>query len=130
MLKKQKNSLVTLMALSVVSAIYIMIHCPIKYLTGISCPGCGMIRAYLCLLKLDFMKSFYYHPLWPIPAIYLFIYCFYKNKNGRIYNSFVLFAIILFATVYCYRLFNNDDIVNIRVKTGLLYKLFYSIFNG
>ena len=39
------------------------IGCPIKYLTGISCAGCGMTRAWRCVLKLDFARAFSYHPL-------------------------------------------------------------------
>ena len=45
-------------AVCCVIALYVALHligitCPIKYLTGISCPGCGMSRAYICLLRLD-----------------------------------------------------------------------------
>ncbi|WP_373689128.1 DUF2752 domain-containing protein [Clostridium sp. YIM B02551] len=39
------------------------IGCPIKFLTGISCAGCGMTRAWIRVIHLDFKGAFYYHPL-------------------------------------------------------------------
>ena len=39
------------------------ITCPILFMTGISCAGCGMTRAWLSLFRLDFGAAFYYHPL-------------------------------------------------------------------
>jgi hypothetical protein len=57
-----------------VAAIYlgmllVDISCPIKLLTGISCPGCGMTRAWLHLLHGDLSGAFSYHPLFWIPAL-------------------------------------------------------------
>ena len=40
------------------------ITCPIRFLTGISCPGCGMTRALLSALRFDFQAAFFYHTLW------------------------------------------------------------------
>lgn len=34
------------------------ITCPIKQWTGISCPGCGMTRAWLSVLHGDFLRPF------------------------------------------------------------------------
>lgn len=48
--------------------------CPIKYVTGISCAGCGMTRAVLSAIGGEFSGAFYYHPLWfllPIVAVIL-----------------------------------------------------------
>ena len=33
------------------------ITCPIKFITGISCAGCGMSRAWLAFLQLDMAKK-------------------------------------------------------------------------
>lgn len=38
------------------------IYCPIRYVTGIPCPGCGMSRALGCLLRLDIMGSLRCNP--------------------------------------------------------------------
>ena len=41
-------------------------QCPFYALTGVPCPGCGLTRAGLCLLQLDFAGAFALNP-----AIYL-----------------------------------------------------------
>ena len=38
------------------------IYCPIRYATGIPCPGCGMSRALGCLLRLDISGSLRCNP--------------------------------------------------------------------
>ncbi len=44
------------------------IGCPIRYLTGVPCPGCGMTRAWLSALHGDLAAAFAYHPLfWAVP---------------------------------------------------------------
>ncbi len=46
------------------------IGCPIKFATGVSCPGCGMTRAWLEALQLHFDRAFAYHPLfWLVPLV-------------------------------------------------------------
>lgn len=38
------------------------IYCPIRHVTGIPCPGCGMSRALGCLLRLDIPGSLRCNP--------------------------------------------------------------------
>lgn len=38
--------------------------CIIRRVTGFPCPGCGMTRAVLSLLRGDIRTAFAYHPLW------------------------------------------------------------------
>ena len=37
--------------------------CPIKNIFGISCPGCGMTRGFIAILKLDFISAIRYNVL-------------------------------------------------------------------
>ena len=37
--------------------------CPLKLITGLSCPGCGVQRAFHELLHFNFAKAFTYNPL-------------------------------------------------------------------
>ena len=37
--------------------------CPVYFLTGHSCPGCGMGRAVIAAMRGDFAASWSYHPL-------------------------------------------------------------------
>ena len=62
------------------------ITCPIKFITGISCAGCGMSRAWMAFLHLDIAKAFTYHPLfWLVPIAVIVLLC--KSKiNIKINN--------------------------------------------
>ena len=67
------------------------VNCPIKFFTGISCPGCGMTRAVISCLKLDFASAFAHHPMvfsLPVLAVYFI-------RDGRVFkNTFVNAAVI------------------------------------
>ncbi len=39
------------------------IPCPLEYRTGLQCPGCGVTRMSLALLKLEFKSAFMANPL-------------------------------------------------------------------
>ncbi len=46
--------------------------CAVRRLTGYPCPGCGMTRAVLSALRLDFRAAFAYHPLWvTLPLLFV-----------------------------------------------------------
>lgn len=81
--------------------------CIIKAITGIPCPGCGLTRAHLAFLKLDFKNAFYYHPLFFI-VIPFIIYVIVSKKPllGSKRNEIFLYTIIatLFIGVYIYRM--------------------------
>lgn len=48
--------------------------CPIRNITGLPCPGCGMTRAFLSLAKFDLAAALEYHPLfWLIPLIFIVV---------------------------------------------------------
>lgn len=50
------------------------IGCVWKYLFNLSCPGCGMTRAYIALLKLDITVAFRHHFMFPtVPIIFIYI---------------------------------------------------------
>lgn len=72
-------------------------QCPILRLTGIICPGCGMSRAWLAVLHLDFEQAFYYNPVfWFIPVIMLFILFDFRLFKKRMLN---IFAVSLLSMV-------------------------------
>lgn len=54
-------------------ALYLLdIGCVFRLMTGIPCPGCGMTRAWLAALRLDFAAAFAYHPLfWVVPIAFV-----------------------------------------------------------
>ena len=70
--------------------VYIMyrlgVSCIYLCLLGIPCPGCGMTRALLALLRLDFAAAFTLHPMiFTMPLVYLY-FLFEENlfHNRRV----------------------------------------------
>lgn len=51
------------------------IGCVFLYFLGIPCPGCGMTRALLALLRLDLAAAFSYHPLiFVMPYVFCYVF--------------------------------------------------------
>lgn len=99
-IKNWKDKLLTCVIFFVclVAYWYVQIPCLVKALFGIPCPGCGMTRAYIRVLHLDFVGAFQLHPMfWAMPilfAYYLFDGKLIKNKwinNGVLIVSGVGF---------------------------------------
>lgn len=58
---------------------YSGIGCMWKYFLNIPCPGCGMTRAYIALLKGDIASAFGFHSMfWSVPVV--LVYFFFGNK--------------------------------------------------
>ncbi len=119
-------------AISAVAALYaafalLGIGCPIKYLTGISCAGCGMTRAWAAALRLDFAAAASFHPLWwsiP-PAALIFITKRHIRKN--MLNIFLCLFINAFVIVYLYRMLaGGQDIVVCNPQDGLIWRIIRS----
>lgn len=94
MARRTKLALTGLM-LVYVGVVYLLpFTCPILFLTGIHCPGCGLTRAWLAALQGAFARAFVYHPMfWAVPVLYLFFW-----KDGRVFarpwcNRLVLMSI-------------------------------------
>ena len=93
--------------------------CPIRFLTGVSCAGCGMTRAWLSFLRGDIAGAFSFHPLFwiLIPAGLLFLF------RDRLPEKFFCFAAIIaaFLIVYAFRMISpNDTVVVFDPSNGLI----------
>lgn len=119
-----KESILLLCAVGLyVLGMYLLhIPCPIKLLTGVSCPGCGMTRAYASLLRLDFSAAFAYHPLWPLIPILLVLLPIFHRKNFRLaFNLTIWGFVIAMIALYLYRIFIlHDPILSASPADGLI----------
>ena len=96
------------------------ITCPIKHLFGISCPGCGMTRAWLAAVRLDFVVALQFHPLWWTLPLFALAFLFFRHKKVRwALRTTLLCFILLFFAVYFYRLlFTPSPVVEFAPQTG------------
>ncbi|WP_442945399.1 DUF2752 domain-containing protein [Oceanirhabdus sp. W0125-5] len=102
--------------------------CFFRGFSGIPCPSCGITRAYKLLLKGDFIGAFYIHPLFFIPIIILILFLI---KKMDIVYKYKYFLLILFLSVYIYRLitlFPNEAPMIFNQK-GILPRIINIFFN-
>ena len=101
------------------------IGCPIRWFTGISCPGCGMSRAFISLLRLDFAAAFRYHPM-IYPLLILIPYYFLGSektpRRRKLKKFFLAVVIIMFFFVWIFRIFHEDSVVRIDPANGVMIK--------
>ena len=126
-LHKILEALSVLLAVVLLYTFFYVAHigCPIKFVTGFSCAGCGMTRAWFYLLRGDVAKAFYYHPLFFMPAIMFFVFVFRERINPKLYKIIWTMAVVIFLGVYFLRMFNPEDaVVVFQPKEGAIYKAF------
>lgn len=100
------------------------IGCPIKFVTGISCIGCGMTRAWLSVLHFNFKDAFYYHPAFWIPPFILILLCLKNKKSEKYYKIFMFTSIAIFVIIYFVRLiWPYNDIVVFQPENNILSKI-------
>lgn len=106
------------------------IGCPILWLTGISCAGCGMTRAWFYVFCLDFESAFYYHPLFWLPAAVLFFYFFRKKMSKHLVRILSLIAVLMFLIIYLLRMLDpSNNIVIFQPWEGIIGKLLSQLLN-
>ena len=114
--------------IALVAAVYLLLEifgitCPIKWITGISCGGCGMSRAWLSVLRGDFAAAFAFHPLWPVPPAALAMIIFRKKIPQRLFWGTMAVFLVAFVVCYFIRLADpTDTVVTADWKQSLIYK--------
>ena len=84
------------------------IGCPIKFSTGISCPGCGMTRAWFAALSGHLDLAFAYHPLfWMVPIIVVTA-LFHDRIPRRPYTGTLIVCMVMLLLVWAFRMFAPD----------------------
>lgn len=71
-MNRLKNGIILMILISFLCFVIVMpVSCLFETLTGISCPACGMTRAFLAMLRFDFLSAIYYNILSIPLAIFL-----------------------------------------------------------
>lgn len=78
----KKCIILGLLGLWLAAAVLFGRACPFHSVTGLPCPGCGMTRAWLSLLRGDLTSAFRYHGMfWSLPVLLLLFFC-----DGRLFS--------------------------------------------
>ena len=79
-----------------------LLTCPYKALTGFDCPGCGMQRAFIALLKGNVKESLLLYPaLLPVLFTLLItvIHIRFRLKNGAQYIKYSYLTTVSLVTI-------------------------------
>ncbi|MBP1754051.1 MAG: putative rane protein [Firmicutes bacterium] len=128
-----KDRLLLLFAIASLYTVLSLLHigCPLKFLSGISCPGCGMTRAVFSVLHLDFASAWYYHPLFMLAPVIVLLYLFDFYLNPKLLKIIWVMIISAFLIIYLIRLFlTKSNVVEIDISSGLMLKLYQLFFGG
>lgn len=107
-----------------------VIGCPTKVLFGISCPGCGMSRAIISLMRCDFSGAFHNHPfVFLLPAVFV-LFLFSKKITKRSKKILIMLFLLIYLFIYVYRLYVEGDVVTVDIHSGMVYKFLKILFFG
>ncbi len=111
-------------AIAALALLYQNIGCPFRFLFGVSCPGCGMVRAAIRCCKADFAGAWHLHPLvfaLPVFALGLFL----LRKKPKATRMLLLAFAGCLAAVYVYRIASGaaPDVVWFQPERGLFARL-------
>ncbi len=125
---KYKDSLMLLggLGLYCIIALVLNLQCPIRALTGVSCPGCGMTRAVMSLVRLDFKDALYYHPMVfaviPVAAVLALLNLKQKESLRKL---FIIAVCLLLVAVYLYRfIVLKSPVLVFSPQSGAIYKFY------
>lgn len=81
------------------------IACPIRFITSEPCPGCGVTRSLLALLRLDFAAAAYYNPASPLIAVLLLCGLHHNalKLNSKAMTAFYVLGLICVLASYLLR---------------------------
>ena len=77
--KKQPGERVALIAVGVALLIAAVCGCPVYRFFGVSCPCCGVTRAWICLFQGDVSGAFHYHGLFPVLPLLAVLYIWHDK---------------------------------------------------
>lgn len=103
-----KWAIVLMIAYFALGKYFLYSLCPMVLITGLPCPGCGLTRAGVRLLRLDFAGAFQIHPfIYPI-VIYLGIFGWNryirKRRMGGVLKVLLGIILIFMLLFYIWRM--------------------------
>lgn len=127
--KRKSHRIEVITSVAAVVMLYVILEsfgvtCPIKYITGISCAGCGMSRAWIALLHFNIHEAFMYHPLFFLPPVVVIVMLLKSKINIKIYKIFMFTIAGAFVIVYLYRMFIGDgNVVVFEPQNNIAFRI-------
>ena len=80
---------------AIVAIMYVVkFGCVYQRLFGVTCLGCGMTRAVISAIKLDFVSAYSYHKMfWSLPICALYFFCDGKPFKSKFINIAIIVII-------------------------------------
>lgn len=127
--KRKSHRIEVITSVAAVVVLYVILEsfgvtCPIKYITGISCAGCGMSRAWIALLHFNIHEAFMYHPLFFLPPVVGIVMLLKSKINIKFYKIFMFTIASAFVIVYLYRMFIGDgNVVVFEPQNNIVFRI-------
>lgn len=127
--KRRLNRIEVITSVAAVVVLYVILEsfgvtCPIKYITGISCAGCGMSRAWIALMHFNIHEAFMYHPLFFLPPVVVIVMLLKSKINIKFYKIFMFTMAGAFVIVYLYRMFIGDgNVVVFEPQNNIVFRI-------
>lgn len=106
--QESKSGIIAAAACFIIFTVLFKTMCPLRLISGYPCPGCGMTRAFISLLKFDFTGAFSLNPsvfLWVLLAAYIIIMRYFLGKKYESPSDFLIIMASLFTIgIYIYRM--------------------------
>ncbi len=98
-LDKSKILVIIIYIVLVIVCYQLQFGCIYQNFFGVRCPGCGMTRAIISAMKLDFKAAFTHHSMfWSMPVLGLYYLCDGSPFKSKMINR-LIFAMIMLGFI-------------------------------
>lgn len=131
--KRKSHRIEVITSVAAVAVLYVILEsfgvtCPIKYITGISCAGCGMSRAWIAILHLNIHDAFMYHPLFFVPPVVVIVMLLKSKINIKFYKLFMFTMACAFVIVYLYRMImGGGNVVVFEPQNNIVFRIIHKL---
>ncbi len=131
--KRKSQRIEVITAITAVVVLYVILEsfgvtCPIKYITGISCAGCGMSRAWIALLHFNIHDALMYHPLFFLPPVVVIVMLLKSKINIKFYKVFMFTMACAFVIVYLYRMImGGGNVVVFEPQNNIVFRIIHKL---
>lgn len=106
-IKRMRDAAIVIFIYLIVSRKIFRISCPMVAITGFPCPGCGVTRACVSLVRGEFYKAFCQHAfvyVLIVYAVFFFVWRYLFQKDSKMLVRVGTVVLFLMIAYYIYRM--------------------------